>query len=166
MRYRIIAAIDENGGMGYRGGLPFQLREDIRYFRKQVEGGIIVGTRLTVNQVGKPPMGSRVWGVSRTPDLGPYWERVYTDWRSAAQEANAMGEIPWIIGGEWLFREALRGACELWLTLVEGVYPADRYFPAEWKDWFSVTLSCEQREENGIRFVWLRLAQPAERTNS
>lgn len=162
LRYRMIAAIDENGAIGYQGELPFSLRKDIRYFRDQITGGIVIGTRATVNQVGKPPQGTRLWGISRQEEGGPHWQRRFSDWRKAVEEANRAGEIPWVIGGEWLFSEALQEAEELYLTLVEGTYPADRYFPELWATQFPVVVSDQLEQEGETSFRW-QVRRPGER---
>lgn len=154
LRYRIIAAVDEQGAIGYQGKLPFSLRKDIRYFRDRITGGIVIGTRATVNQVGKPPQGTRLWGVSRRGESGVHWHRRFSDWREAVAEANDADEVPWVIGGEWLFAEALREAEELYLTLVEGTYPADRYFPEQWSTKFPVVVADQIEEEGGTSFRW------------
>lgn len=160
LRYKIIAAVDEAGGIGYQGKLPFSLRKDIAYFRKCVEDSIIIGTRLTVDQVGRPPRGSKIWGVSRDTLHGPHWSEQFDDWQQAVKQANQRGSTPWIIGGEWLFAEALPAATELYITRVAGQWQADRFFPANWQQQFPVLKSSQHEEENGIQFAWeVRIAE-------
>jgi dihydrofolate reductase len=154
MNYRLIAAIEQSGGIGYQGRLPFSLRKDMEYFWSQVLDGVVIGTRRSVNQMGRPRGQTRIWGVSREDVMGRHWERRFRHWQEAVEAANQQGITPWIVGGEWLYQETLAGAEQLYLTRVLADYPADRFFPCEWKNLFSVLLSSHNEYENGISFVY------------
>ncbi len=153
MNYRLIVAIEQECGIGFQGKLPFSLRRDMEYFWSQVEGGIVIGNRQSVNQMGHPRGQTRIWGVSRSKEMGRYWDRRFPCWQDAVTAANQEGITPWIVGGEWLYQQTLAGAEQLYLTRVLAYYPADRFFPREWETLFPVLLSSRTQCENGISFI-------------
>jgi len=153
--FRVIAAIDGAGGIGWCGQLPFSVRPDIAYFRRKIEHSVVIGTRATLDQIGKPPPGARLWGVSRRGEVrGKHWEMVWPDWRTAVIEATAQSPWPWVVGGEWLFSQCLPHASELYLTRVHGTFPADRFFPENWAQLFPHVRWSESHPESVPAWIW------------
>lgn len=51
---KAIAAVSENNVIGYQGQLPWECKEDLKFFRKTTIGKTVVMGRKTFESIGKP----------------------------------------------------------------------------------------------------------------
>jgi len=56
----IIAALDENNAIGRQGGLPWDLPEDLKHFRRVTMGRPVIMGRRTWESIGRPLPGRLV----------------------------------------------------------------------------------------------------------
>lgn len=135
MRVTIIAAVAANGVIGRDNALPWRLPEDLRRFKRLTTGHVVVMGRKTFESLGRPLPGRRNIVVSRNPQYRPAGAEVAADLFAALRLAADEAEV-FVIGGGEVFREALRLADRLELTLVEAEVEGDTTFPpvdeAEW----------------------------------
>ncbi len=68
-RLSVVVAADERGGIGYAGGLPWHLPEDLKRFKAITMGKPIVMGRRTWDSIGRPLPGRRSIVVSRQAGL-------------------------------------------------------------------------------------------------
>ena len=154
----IIAAVaEENRVIGRDKDLPWHIPEDLQHFKRLTTGHALLMGRRTfesiVHQFGGP-LPNRRMAVLTTQ--GPFEE--YPDVETfssveAALEALADEEIVFIGGGESIYEQFLLRADRLELTLIEGAYQGDTYFPPFESlvgDVFEVTAVDER---DGFRFV-------------
>lgn len=123
----IIAAIDENFGLGNGNKLLCHLPADLKHFKETTYGKPIIMGRNTYISIGKPLPGRQnivlsqqvknISGVEVTDSL-----------EAALQLAGAVEEVM-IIGGQRVFREALPFASTVYLTLIHHHFVADVFFP-------------------------------------
>lgn len=128
----IIAAMTAGGLIGDGDKLPWHLPEDLKEFKRITSGGIVLMGRKTYESIlgylGKPLPGRENLVLSRT----------LTDDRvSVLRDIDDLpqGDV-FVIGGAGVY-EALLPRCEkMILSLVEGEYTGDTYFPeVNWDEW-------------------------------
>jgi dihydrofolate reductase len=136
MKLALIAAVAENGIIGRDNKLPWDLPEDLKYFKRVTLGKPVVMGRKTWDSIGRPLPGRTNIVVSRQPDLAIEAGHVGADLRSALQLAESIGLIDgcdelMVIGGSELYALALPLAQRLYLTEVHAQVTGDASFP----DW-------------------------------
>lgn len=129
----VAALAEKNRAIGCRGRLPWHLPEDLRHFKQLTVGHPLLMGRKTFESLledfGGPLPGRRHLVLSRSrtyPDI-PQVE-VYPDVEAALA---ALGKVPvlFIAGGAEVYAQFLPRADRLELTLVEGDYEGDTFFP-------------------------------------
>ena len=68
---QLILAVARNGAMGLRGGLPWKLPDEYKYFLEKTRGGILIHGRHSQDQHGRPLPEREVIVLSRQPDYTP-----------------------------------------------------------------------------------------------
>lgn len=138
MKISLIAALDENGGIGHHGRLPWRLSADLRRFKNLTMGHHLVMGRKTWESIGRPLPGRTLIVVTRKSGYLAEGCFVVNSFQSALEIALARGETElFVIGGGELYRLALPKAHRMYLTRVHAVVPADVFFPwfnpADWE---------------------------------
>ena len=139
----IIAAIDDERGIGLNGKLPWDVPEDVAFFKKMTTNEIVV-------------MGRKTWD-SLTDEIKPLPDRVniiITHSKSGTfsklhfcQNIDDIAPIIkhnrdyqhkeiFIIGGESIYKQFIDRADKLVLTLIPGTHNADAFFPEYETDWY------------------------------
>ena len=127
----VIVAMTKDRVIGKDGTLPWHLSEDLKLFKAHTTGNIVIMGRKTFDSIGRPLPNRRnivvsesiredekVSGVEYFPDLDHAL--------SAAQEGD--GRI-FIIGGASIYHQMIEKADCLYISLVEGDFEGDTYFP-------------------------------------
>jgi dihydrofolate reductase len=160
--FSIIAAMDENRGIGKDNGLPWHLSADLKHFASVTKGGVVIMGRKTWESLPEAyrPLKERLnIVISRGEQTLP--EGVLLahslDEALALAEQNAPEQKAFVIGGASLYAEAiLHPAChELFLTEVEGTVDCDAFFP-EIPAGFLMKEISEEMEEKGFTFRFVR----------
>lgn len=131
----LIAAIDENRGMGKDNQLLCHLPADLKHFKQLTLGKPVIMGRKTFDSIGKPLPGRlnivlskrtlAIAGVTRVGSLNQALELV-----------NDEPEIM-IIGGAGVFEQALPLAQRLYLTVIHHMFSADVFFPnLDMTEWY------------------------------
>jgi dihydrofolate reductase len=135
----LVVAVAENGVIGAEGGMPWHLPADLRHFKEITMGKPVVMGRLTWESIGKPLPGrlnlvltrDSQWsaeGAARVRSLGEALR--------VAKEARARELM--VIGGAYVYREALPLARRIHLTRVRAEPWGDTLFPdldpGEWRE--------------------------------
>ena len=130
MRISLVVAAARNGVIGHRGGIPWRLPDDQRFFRSLTVGHCIVIGRKTFDEIGRALPDRKNLVVSRTPRASEGGALFFTDLPSALAWANEHGfQECFIAGGEQLYREGLAYAECIYLTRVEAEPEGDTFFP-------------------------------------
>ncbi len=122
----LIAAIGKNRVIGKAGRLPWHISEDLKRFKRLTTGHTVLMGRKTFESIGTPLSNRR--NVVITSHPLPNVETYPSV--DAALQALAGEERVFVIGGAHLYAQTLDRADELYLTLVEGEYEGDTFFPA------------------------------------
>jgi len=130
----LIAAIAEkNRVIGKDGKLPWYISQDLKRFKRLTIGHPVVMGRKTfesiLQRLGKPLAERR--NIVLTSNRSFHYPEVETFGSiEAALEALSDEPMVFIIGGESVYEKTFRLADRLELTIVEGDYEGDAFFPA------------------------------------
>ncbi|MFB6099123.1 MAG: dihydrofolate reductase, partial [Salinibacter sp.] len=154
----IIAAVaEENRVSGQGKDLPWHLPEDLQHFKALTTGHALLMGRRTfesvVHQFGGPLPNRRMVVLTHEGSFDEYPEIETYGSIDAALDAVADEEIVFIGGGESVYDQFLPKADRLELTLIEGAYEGDTYFPPFEPLVGEVFEATAADERDGFRFV-------------
>lgn len=165
MRISMIAALDKNRGIGKDNKIPWHIREDLIRLRKMIEGHVVILGRKTFdsivfyyNRSGKEMPAKLYVVVTRDKSYIP--ARPNTTVAYSIEEALAIArreenqEI-FILGGQKIFEQMFTMVNRLYLTVVQGEYDADAFFP-DYSE-FKKVVARKSGEEEGLKFEFLDL---------
>lgn len=124
----LIAATDQNRGIGLQGRLPWRLPADLDRFRRITTGHAVLMGRKTWESIGRPLPERTNIVMSRHPAPA---EANGVLWASSPEEAIRLagdGDV-FIIGGAEIYSLFLPRADRLLLTRIHGEFQADAFFP-------------------------------------
>lgn len=137
MTFSAIAAVAANRTIGRAGDLPWQLPEDMKFFREKTRGHVMIMGRKTFDSLpgGKPLPGRFHIVVSRrvdwTPDGATVVPTIEAAFSEAERQAAKWGDEAFVIGGGDVFALALPRLERLYLTEIHQNFEGDSFFP-EW----------------------------------
>jgi dihydrofolate reductase len=136
----LIAALDDKGGIGRDGGLPWHLPADLKRFKTLTMGHHMLMGRKTFQSIGKPLPGRTNIVVTRNKAYQTDGVVVAhsLDEALAIAERNNETEV-FIIGGGEIFRQSLPLADRLYLTRVHTDSDSDVFFPQLGQNWTSIS---------------------------
>ena len=139
MHISLIAAMSENGVIGADNKLPWNLPEELAYFRKMTSGKPIIMGRKTFESMESKPLPKRHNIIlTHTPDFDAPGCTIVHSPQDALTAAGDCDEIM-VIGGATLYAAFLPLASRLYLTIVHQNYVGDTYFPSvDWDQWEKV----------------------------
>ena len=143
----IIVAIDEAGGFGFRGHIPWKgesfTKDDFKRFQSITDGSICLMGYKTYEEILSMKIARG--GDPATPLLTNRTSVVVST-RPTVNETESVTFVPsiraavenlenddkreiFVLGGEKLFIEALAWTQHIYLSVVKSVYQCDRFFP-------------------------------------
>ncbi len=132
----IIVAIAENGVIGDKNALLWNIKEDMRRFRTTTTGHPVVMGRKTFESIGRP-LPKRTNVVITRGDTTFEGCKVAHSLEEAIAMFPAEEEV-FIIGGAQIYTQAMALADKLYLTIVHRNYEGDTSFPeinySEWRE--------------------------------
>lgn len=160
MLISLIAALDERGGIGRDGRMPWRLSDDLKHFRALTLGHhVLMGRKTYATVQGKLP-GRGLMVLSRNPTFRAQDGLVFPSFDAAVEAARAANEDElFVIGGEHVFALALPLAQRFHLTRVHTDADCDVFFPAfDVSQWQIVSQQdFPAGEKNDYAFSILRL---------
>jgi dihydrofolate reductase len=125
----IIAAMSENRVIGRGGALPWSIREDMLHFKELTEGFPCIMGRKTWESLPRRPLPRRPnLVISASMTEAPQGAELFPSLPAAIEFCAARPKV-FICGGASIYREALRYANKMELTVVRGRYEGDAFFP-------------------------------------
>jgi dihydrofolate reductase len=136
MRISIIVAMSSDGLIGTDHGLPWRLPLDLKRFRELTWGKPVIMGRRTREAIGRPLPGRCNIVLTHDPEYTADGCRVAHSLPEALAVAQAYlgetkGDEVMIIGGAAVYRQALVRCDRVYLTVVEGRFAGNTYFPGE-----------------------------------
>ena len=154
MEIILIAAVDKNLAIGKDGKIPWEIKEDLKFFRENTEDSAIIMGRATFDSIGRPLPKRKNIVMTRT-FKGREGVIEVNSSKDALEQAKSYSEKINIIGGEYIYKEFLPLATKLLITEIDiEVISPDAFFP-KWdkKQWREV--SRKHSSENGLNFSFV-----------
>jgi dihydrofolate reductase len=127
-----IVAVDLNWGIGYRGELLARIPADMKFFKDNTLGKVVVMGRETFTSLpGGEPLPDRV-NIVLCEDRN-FSDKDITVCASLAELWGVLKKYSpeeiFVIGGESVYAQLLPYCCDAYVTKIKQDYPADKYFP-------------------------------------
>ena len=132
MDVSIVVAMTRDRVIGYKGQLPWRLPRDLKHFRRLTIRKPIIMGRKTYESLGRPLPDRRNIVLSHHSFVAPTDVLVAHSVDEALSLARneAVGEAM-IIGGGQIYEAFLDCCRTIHLTLVDGNFPGDTFFPID-----------------------------------
>ena len=118
----MITAFDSNYGIGKDNKLPWRNPSELKHFKELTKNSSLIVGRKTFDTL--PPLennGRKLFVVSKS---GLSIEK-------AIDKANEHSKDIWVIGGAEIYRLAMIYCKELHISIIDGIYDCDTFFPKE-----------------------------------
>ena len=154
MEIILIAAVDKNLAIGKDGKIPWEIKEDLKFFREKTENTAIIMGRATYDSIGRPLPKRKNIVMTRTFKKREGIIEVNSS-KDALKHAKSYSEKINIIGGENIYKEFLPLATKLLITEIDiEVISPDTFFP-EWDTSQWREISRKRSSENGLNFSFV-----------
>ena len=158
MEIVLIAAVDRNLAIGKDGKIPWNIKEDLNFFRRKTENNAIIMGRATFDSIGRPLPKRKNIVMTRSPQNREGIYEVSTA-EAALEEAKPYSKVINIIGGENIYKEFLPQASKLIITEIDiKIEKPDAYFP-EWDKNAWKEISRVNSSEDGIAFSFVEYSR-------
>ncbi len=125
----IIAAISENNALGKDNKLLWHLPDDFRRFKRVTTGHHVIMGRKTFESLGKKALPKRTNIIITHQKSYDASCIVLADSLKTALRIAKTDTNPYILGGGSIYKEAVKIADRLDITLVHHEFKADTFFP-------------------------------------
>lgn len=143
----IIAAVDECGGFGKDGKIPWHYSEDLKHFHQVTKDSACIMGRKTYEDMYEMVVARKSKGKeSKTPvrikNILPGRDNYVVTKQEKLEGVTTVNNIRkatmltkrnkiFVLGGERMFIEALPFVTKIYMTLVKGDFKCDRFFPVD-----------------------------------
>lgn len=151
--YSHICAAAENNTIGLKGELPWNIPEDLQFFKEKTLGKALIMGRKTFESLGSALPKRLNIVVSRQSDfsvpenvhLCPSLEKAYELCKTI--DTNLYGKEIFIIGGGEIYKRTLPLVHRIYLTRIHREYEGDAFYPEIPKEEFE-EINRKDREGN------------------
>ncbi|EEE49464.1 dihydrofolate reductase [Staphylococcus capitis] len=157
MTLSILVAHDKQRVIGYQNQLPWHLPNDLKHVKQLSTGHILVMGRKTFESIGKPLPNRRNVVLTNNPSF----KHEGVDVIHSIEEINDIPGQVFIFGGQTLFEEMIDKVDDMYITVIDGKFQGDTFFPPyTFEDW-EVESSVEGQldEKNTIPHTFLHLVR-------
>ena len=158
-----IAAMGANGVIGREGQLPWTLPGDLKRFRATTWGKPIIMGRKTFDSLGRALPGRTNIILTRQHDFHASGCRIAKSPTEALEIARSeTAEEAFVIGGSEVFQAFATRCDRLYLTIVDGEFEGDVFFPMSilesqpWKIVHEESCPCDERNPFRSRYQVLQ----------
>ena len=149
MKITLIAAMDDNCGIGKDGKLPWNNKEDLQHFKEYTEGKVCVMGRNTWDSLPVKPLPGRYnWVLTESGGTKELIAMVDSNDNFMCSDMDYLLDMIrykcintdelCIIGGASIYQQFLPHATHMVLTHINGEYDCDTLFPEfDSSDWFA-----------------------------
>ena len=156
----LIVSVDKNWAIGYGGKLLVSIPEDMKFFRSETTGKVVVlGRKTLATFPGGMPLKNRTNIIlTRNPEFTAKGAAVCHSVEETLEELKKYpSEDVYIIGGDTIYRQFLPYCDTAHVTRMEHAYNADAWFPNldEDPDW-ELTGQSEEKTYFDLEFTFCR----------
>jgi len=162
----LIAAVSDNGFIGRRGQVPWDLPEDRKRFKALTMGRPVVMGRKTFEAIGRPLDGRMNIVLSRNASFRPEGCLTVPGLYEALSKVPSSTDEVFICGGEDVYRAAMAVADRIYLTTVHIHLEGDARFPAIPGSMTEVRKECWNTVPAATLTVWERRIRPGKGSGS
>jgi dihydrofolate reductase len=162
MKISIIAAMDSKRGIGKNNGLMWHIAGELPRFKTITTRHPIIMGRKTFESIGKPLPNRYNIVITKNQQSAISNQQsdnlaVVNSLEKALQlaEKQTGSDEIFVIGGGQIYQQAIGKADRLYLTLVDGDFGADTFFP-DYASFIKI-INSEDREEDGLKYRFLTL---------
>ena len=156
----LIVNVDKNWAIGYGGKLLVSIPEDMKFFRSETTGKVVVlGRKTLATFPGGQPLKNRTNIIlTRNPEFTAKGAVVCHSVEETLEELKKYpSEDVYIIGGDTIYRQFLPYCNTAHVTRMEHAYDADAWFPnldedPEWE----LTGQSEEKTYFDLEFTFCR----------
>lgn len=162
----MIVAVDKHNVIGVDNKLPWNIKEDLKYFKKITSGNIIIMGRNTYESIGKPLPNRKNVVLTRDHFFKPEGvtvvhsiERAISEFIMKENNDDLNKKQIFIIGGAEVYKQFMPYVSRLYITQIDIVVKGDTFFP-EYKEAFEMISCSEKRSEDGFDYcftIWDRI---------
>jgi len=167
MKIAIIAAMDKNRGVGKENKIPWHITEDLVHLKNLTQDHVVILGRKTYESMswyydrsGRPMPAKLYIAVTRDVNYKPTRENATAanSLEEALRKAEGVADTEevFINGGAQMFTEGITKADRLYLTIVEGDYDVDTYFP-DYSAFKTIISEEEHVSKTGQKYKFLTL---------
>lgn len=154
----IIAAIAKNNVIGLKNTLPWNLPADMEHFKQLTKGKPVIMGQKTFESIGKPLIGRTNIILTLDKNFTPFGCQIAYSIKEALDIVKNSKEVM-ICGGASIYRQFLPLADKIYLTLIEGDFEGDAFFPefdrSSWKE--VERIENKPDKENPYKYTFLIL---------
>ena len=148
MKYKLIAAVSKNNGIGKQGGLPWRIKEDLAFFSKMTRGNgknaVIMGRKTWNSLEGKHLQGIDNYILSSSIDCEKEASGNVIQSFSNIDDMESHIDVRkyddvWVIGGSEIYKQYIQSykVDTCYLTCIDELFDCDTFFPSlsrsQWK---------------------------------
>lgn len=157
----IIVAAAQNRAIGRNNKLLWHIPEDLKRFRKLTLGHPVIMGQKTFESIGRPLPKRTNIVLSKNRYFLAHGCIVCHSFNQAVKIAKQKdNQEIFIIGGGEVYRQAIGIADKLYLTLVQGSYEADTFFPDYSQ--FQKVIRQRKGKAKDISYTFLELERSSE----
>lgn len=130
-----IVAVSSNDVIGVNNTLPWDIPEDMKFFREKTKGKALIMGRKTFESVGHPLPHRLNVVITRQKNYPSFAPNVVVqpDLKSAieycASQVSKYGQEVFIIGGGEIFKDSMDIVDVIYLTRIHKEFPGDIRYP-------------------------------------
>lgn len=165
MSVNAILACDDNWGIGKDNDLPWPRNDyDMKWFRENTTGGVVVMGRKTWESIGSKQLPNRV-NIVVTSQGHTYDDpktRPTATWSGSMIDcinylrAMHRGRKIWMIGGANIYKQTVPLCDHVYLTRIEGDYNCDAFFDPKLLSGF-VCLTSTKKAPGCTFSIWSKI---------
>ncbi|MDD5145021.1 MAG: dihydrofolate reductase [Candidatus Pacebacteria bacterium] len=154
----MICAVGKNREIGFKNRLLWNLPKDLKHFKDITNGHTVVMGQKTFESIGKALPDRKNIVLSLDPNFNAENCEISDNLEGIAKAYKDSEEEIFIMGGASIYKQFIKYASKLYLTLVDDSPEADVFFP-DYSDFKNITSESPEQEENGIKYKFVELGR-------
>ena len=154
-----IAAVSENNVIGFKGDLPWDIPEDLKYFFNKTKHKILIMGRKSFDSLGKALPNRLNIILTRQKDFQakdclvfPHFD-LALDHASHPTQLEKYGNEIFIGGGAEIYKQTLLSMDRLYITRIHKPYKGDAFYPDIPKNKFQLVSQSDRKEPVPFSFL-------------